>query len=46
MAQGSNDFDPSTNDFIISTPNVNGAFVQNIFVAKYNKTTWKFYLGQ
>jgi hypothetical protein len=35
---GSNDFDPSTNDFIITTPNVNGAFVSTIFVAKYNKT--------
>ena len=41
-AQGSNDFDPSTNDFIISTPNVNGALVRNIFVAKYNKTTGNF----
>ena len=42
LSLGSNDFDPSTNNFIVATPNVNGAFVQNIFIAKYNKTTGNF----
>jgi hypothetical protein len=42
VSYGSVDFDPSTNNFIIATPNVNGAFVQNIFMAKYNKTTGNF----
>lgn len=37
--QGITDFDPSTSDLIISTPNVNGAFAQNIFMAQYNTTT-------
>lgn len=42
MGIGSNDFDPSTNDFIVASPNVNGAFVPNIFVAKYNKNNGDF----
>ena len=39
---GSIDFDPSNNDFVITTPNINGSNVYNIFMAKYNKETGDF----
>jgi uncharacterized protein (DUF2249 family) len=39
---GSVDFDPSNTDFIITTPNINGFNVANIFMAKYNKETGDF----
>ena len=42
VTRGSVDFDPSTNNFIITTPNINGAFVPNIFMAKYNRNTGDF----
>ena len=39
---GSVDFDPSNTDFVITTPNINGFNVANIFMAKYNKETGDF----
>jgi len=39
---GSVDFDPSNTDFVITTPNVNGSTVGNIFMAKYNKDSGDF----
>ena len=39
---GSIDFDPSNTDFVITTPNINGSTVFNIFMAKYNKETGDF----
>jgi hypothetical protein len=42
LTRGSIDFDPSTNDFIITTPNINGVFVPNIFMAKYNISNGDF----
>jgi uncharacterized protein (DUF2249 family) len=39
---GSVDFDPSNTDFVITTPNINGSNVYNIFIAKYNKETGDF----
>lgn len=42
LFQGNVDFDPSTNDFIIATPNVNGVLINNIFMAKYNKDNGDF----
>ena len=39
---GSVDFDPSNTDFVITTPNINGFNVGNIFMAKYNKDSGDF----
>jgi uncharacterized protein (DUF2249 family) len=39
---GSIDFDPSNTDFVITTPNINGSNVANIFMAKYNKDSGDF----
>lgn len=39
---GSVDFDPSNTDFVITTPNINGLNVANIFMAKYNKDSGDF----
>jgi uncharacterized protein (DUF2249 family) len=39
---GSVDFDPSNTDFVITTPNINGSNVYNIFIAKYNKDSGDF----
>jgi hypothetical protein len=39
---GSIDFDPSNTDFVITTLNINGFNVGNIFMAKYNKETGDF----
>jgi hypothetical protein len=40
---GSVDFDPSTNNFVITTPlTINGSYIGNIFMAKYNRNTGDF----
>ena len=40
---GSVDFDPSTNNFVVTTPlSINGSYIGNIFMAKYNRNTGDF----